>query len=92
MLIHSEICIGGIKFPNKFLTASHKSDNGLFYCCMTMYDSFHAWFYKLGKCGQFVNRHNDREKSRRRDPDKLLQVSSYCRVAYLLSVAVHFRV
>ena len=29
-----------------------------------MYDSFHAWFYKLGKCGQFVNRHNDREKSR----------------------------
>lgn len=31
---------------------------------MTMYDSAHAWFYKLGKDGQFVNRDKDRENSR----------------------------
>lgn len=35
-----------------------------FFWTATAYDSAHAWFYNLGKGGQFVNRHNDGEKSR----------------------------
>ena len=33
-----------------------------FFWTATEYDSTHAWFYNLGKGGQFVNRHNDGEK------------------------------
>jgi uncharacterized protein (TIGR02145 family) len=35
-----------------------------FFWTATEYDSTNAWFYNLGKNGQFVNRHNDGEKSR----------------------------
>jgi uncharacterized protein (TIGR02145 family) len=34
-----------------------------FFWTATEYDSAHAWFYNLGKGGQFVNRHNDGEKA-----------------------------
>ena len=35
-----------------------------FYWTATAYDSASAWLYNLGKNGQFVNRHQDSEKSR----------------------------
>ena len=35
-----------------------------FFWTASEYDSAHAWFYNFGKGGQFVNRHNDGEKSR----------------------------
>jgi uncharacterized protein (TIGR02145 family) len=35
-----------------------------FFWAATESDSSHAWFYNLGKGGQFVNHHNDGEKSR----------------------------
>lgn len=35
-----------------------------FFWTATASDSAHAWFYNLGKGGQFVNRHNDGEKAR----------------------------
>jgi len=35
-----------------------------FFWTGTEYDSTNAWFYNLGKGGQFVNRHNDGEKPR----------------------------
>lgn len=35
-----------------------------FFWSVTEYDRAQAWFYNLGKGGQFVNRHDDGEKSR----------------------------
>lgn len=54
------IVFGGTRDPSG---SYRRADAHGFFWTATEYDPAHAWFYNLGKGGQFVNRHNDGEKS-----------------------------
>ena len=55
------IVFGGTRDPSG---GYRRGDAHGFFWTATASDSSHAWFYNLGKGGQFVNRHHDGEKLR----------------------------